>query len=108
MAKKKSDPRPFGLRYLIRRDPIITKTEGGLSLPENTASKRAQGTILSVGTGDYVGEHFMTPRLEVGSRVLFSDWAGVEVSVPEFETGQDQGSGASLVLVDEKDIQLVL
>ena len=87
--------RPLHDRVLVRRVEAEAKTAGGIILPETAQEKPSEGEIVAVGTG-YVNDNGDTRALAVkeGDKVIFSKWAGTEVSV----------DGEDLMVMKESDI----
>lgn len=87
--------RPLHDRVLVRRVEADAKTAGGIILPETAQEKPAEGEIIAVGTG-YVNDNGESRPLAVkeGDRVIFSKWAGNEVTV----------DGEELMVMKESDI----
>lgn len=87
--------RPLHDRVLVRRAKPETKTAGGIILPETAQDKPEQGDIVAIGTG-YVSETGDVRPLAVkeGDTVIFSKWAGTEVTL----------DGEELMVMKESDI----
>ena len=82
MAKKGLGIKPLGDRVVIERLEAEQKTKGGIVLPDSAKEKPKQGKVVAVGPGKALdsGE---TQKLEVkvGDTVIFSSYAGSEVTV---------------------------
>lgn len=68
---------------LIKPDASITKTEGGLIIPEVARLPNEWGEIVAAGTG-YYHEHtgeLVQMRVKVGDRAHYSRWGGYSVEV---------------------------
>ena len=87
--------RPLHDRVVVRRAEAETKTAGGIIIPGTAEEKPAEGEILAVGTG-YVNDNGEIRALDVktGDRIIFSKWAGTEVTI----------DGEELMVMQEKDI----
>ncbi|HCQ70651.1 MAG: co-chaperone GroES [Alphaproteobacteria bacterium] len=87
--------RPLHDRVLVRRVEAEAKTAGGIILPETAQEKPSEGQIVAVGTG-YINDNGETRALAVkeGDKVIFSKWAGTEVTV----------DGEDLMVMKESDI----
>ncbi len=87
--------RPLHDRVLVRRVEAESKTAGGILLPETAQEKPAEGQIVAVGTG-YINDNGETRPLAVkeGDKVVFSKWAGTEVTV----------DGEDLMVMKESDL----
>ncbi len=87
--------RPLHDRVLVRRIEAEAKTAGGIILPETAQEKPSEGEIVAVGTG-YINDNGDARALAVseGDKVIFSKWAGTEVTV----------DGEELMVMKESDI----
>jgi chaperonin GroES len=90
---------PLGDKVVVQRVKAEEKTAGGIVLPDTAKEKPQQGKVLSVGDGRLL-ESGKRSRLQVseGDRVIFSNWAGNEVSV----------DGETLMVMSEDDILAVI
>ena len=90
---------PLGDKVVVQRVKAEERTGGGIVLPDTAKEKPQQGKVLSVGDGRLL-ESGKRSRLEVreGDRVIFSNWAGNEVSV----------DGEALIVMSEDDILAVI
>lgn len=94
MSKTGKYGRPLAPRVLIRRDVEKEVTDGGLILPADSREVPLSGEVVETHN-DSVG---LTPEVRVGQRVLFSKYAGSEVTM----------GGETLLILREEDIMLVL
>ncbi|MFP4098189.1 MAG: co-chaperone GroES [Alphaproteobacteria bacterium] len=87
--------RPLHDRVLVRRAEAETKTQGGIIIPGTAEEKPSEGEIIAVGNG-YVNDNGDVRALDVkkGDRVIFSKWAGTEVTI----------DGEELMVMKESDI----
>lgn len=94
MAKKTSF-RPLHDRVLVRKAEAAEKTAGGIIIPDTAQEKPMEGEIVAVGTG-YVNDNGEKRPLDVqnGDRVIYSKWAGTEVTI----------DGEELMVMKESDI----
>lgn len=92
---KKTNFRPLHDRVLVRRLEKGDKTAGGIIIPDTAKEKPMEGEILAVG-GGYVNDNGTTRPLDVkkGDKVIFSKWAGTEVTI----------DGEELMVMKESDI----
>lgn len=95
MAKKKVHFRPLHDRVLVRRIEADQKTAGGIIIPDTAAEKPMEGEIVAAGKG-HVNDNGETRPLDVkaGDKVIFSKWAGTEVTI----------EGEELMVMKESDI----
>ena len=93
MAKVKF--RPLHDRVLVRLVEAETKTAGGIIIPDSATEKPMEGEIVAVGTG-HINDNGEVRPLDVkaGDKVIFSKWAGTEVSV----------DGEELMVMKESDL----
>lgn len=87
--------RPLHDRVLVRRAEPETKTAGGIIIPGTAEEKPAEGEIIATGSG-HVNDNGDVRPLDVqkGDKVIFSKWAGTEVTV----------DGEELMVMKESDI----
>ncbi len=87
--------RPLHDRVLVRRAEAETKTAGGIIIPGTAEEKPSEGEIVAVGSG-YVNDNGDVRALDVkeGDTVIFSKWAGTEVTI----------DGEDLMVMKESDI----
>jgi chaperonin GroES len=91
--------RPLHDRVLVRRLEQSEKTAGGIIIPDSAKEKPAEGEIVAVGSG-VRDEHGKLNPLDVkaGDIVLFSKWAGTEVTI----------DGEELLVMKESDVMGIL
>lgn len=99
MAKKASNPSvklvPLGDRIVLKREDASTTTAGGIVLPDTAKDKPQKGTVISVGDGHVTKDGKKLPlTLKTGDRVIFSSYAGDEITI-----GDDE-----LLLLRESDV----
>lgn len=87
--------RPLHDRVLLRRIEQEAKTAGGIIIPDTVQEKPMEGEIVAVGTG-HVNDNGDVRPLDVkaGDRVIFSKWAGTEVTI----------DGEELMVMKESDL----
>ena len=89
MAKKSSNGMkivPLYDRVVLKRQEAEGKTAGGIVLPDTAKDKPQKGTVVSVGDGHVTKDGKRHPlTLKVGDRVIFSSYAGDEITVGEDE-----------------------
>ena len=87
--------RPLHDRVLVRRAEAETKTAGGIIIPGTAEEKPSEGEIVAVGNG-YVNDNGDVRALDVkaGDKVIFSKWAGTEVTI----------DGEELMVMKESDV----
>lgn len=91
--------RPLHDRVLIRRLEQDAKTAGGIIIPDSAQEKPMEGEVLSVGTGHINDNGDVRPLdVKTGDRVLFTKWAGTEITM----------DGEELLVMKESDIMGVV
>ncbi|NBX66802.1 MAG: co-chaperone GroES [Proteobacteria bacterium] len=74
--------RPLHDRVLLRRIEQQEKTAGGIIIPDSVKEKPMEGEIVAVGSGNRDDSGKVVPLdVKAGDRVLFSKWAGTEVTI---------------------------
>lgn len=74
--------RPLQDRILVKRLDGEDKTKGGIIIPDSAKEKPQEGKVIAVGKGK-VDDEGKTHALDVkkGDKILFSKYAGTEVSI---------------------------
>lgn len=74
--------RPLNDRLLVKRLEEVTRTAGGIIIPDSAKEKPAEGEVIAVGPGklNEKGDR-MALQVAVGDRVLFSKYGGTEVKL---------------------------
>jgi len=87
--------RPLHDRVLVRRAEAETKTAGGIIIPGTAEKKPTKGEVIAVGNG-HVNDNGDVRALDVkaGDEVLYSEWAGTEITI----------DGEELMVMKESDI----
>ena len=96
-TKSKSATRlvPLGDRVVLRRAESESNTAGGIVLPDTARDKPQKGEVIAIGDGHVKNDgKRVALTVKEGDRVIFSSYAGEEVSV-----GDDE-----FVLLRESDI----
>ncbi|XP_017956695.1 10 kDa heat shock protein, mitochondrial isoform X2 [Drosophila navojoa] len=85
-------------RILIQRAEAVTKTKGGIVLPEKSVGKVLEGTVIAVGPGtrNTTGSHIPIGVKE-GDRVLLPEFGGTKVQL-------DSDDKKEMFLFRESDI----
>jgi chaperonin GroES len=90
---------PLADRVIVKRLEAETKTKGGIVLPDSAKEKPKRGKILAVGAGKRLDSgELVKPAVKVGDEVLFSSFAGTEVTV----------DGEELLIMTQDDILAVV
>ncbi|KAF7994732.1 hypothetical protein HCN44_004204 [Aphidius gifuensis] len=71
-------------RVLVQRAEAITKTKGGIIIPENAQAKVLKATVIATGPGarNQQGEH-VPLSVKVGDTVLLPEYGGTKVNLEE-------------------------
>lgn len=71
-------------RVLVRRADAITKTAGGIVIPDKARDKVLHGEVVAVGPGARKENGDFIPVLvKVGDKVLLPEYGGTKVNVEE-------------------------
>lgn len=85
--------KPLGDKVIVKRVEAETKTKGGIVLPDTAKEKPKRGKVLAVGEGRRTDKgELVKPSVKVGDEVLFTSFAGTEVTEDDDELlimGQD-------------------
>ena len=73
--------RPLYDRILVKRLEDLTKTAGGLFLPDSATEKPSEGVVLAVGEGKLTDEGLRPLVLKVGDRIAFGKYSGTEIKI---------------------------
>lgn len=77
---------PLNDKIVVERLTADDKTSGGIILPDTAKEKPKQGKILAVGEGKPLENGKRADfQVKVGDRVLFTSYAGTEVTVDNKE-----------------------
>lgn len=73
---------PLGGGILVKRLEAEEKTAGGIVVPDTAKEKPKEGKVISLGTGavNEAGEK-QDFQVKTGDKILFSSYAGTEVTV---------------------------
>ena len=73
---------PLNDKIVVQRLEAEDRTAGGIILPDNAKEKPKQGKVLSVGDGKLLDTGKRAAfQVKVGDKVLFTSYAGSEVTV---------------------------
>ena len=86
---------PLGENIVVKRIEAEETTAGGIVLPDAAREKPSEGRVLSVGDGRLLKDGTRAKsQISDGDRVIFSSYAGNEVSI----------DGEELLIMAEGDI----
>jgi chaperonin GroES len=73
---------PLNDKIVVERVEAEDKTAGGIILPDTAKEKPKQGKVISLGDGKLLDDGKRAAfQVKTGDRVLFSSYAGNEVTV---------------------------
>ncbi len=74
--------RPLQDRVLVKRVESLTRSVGGIIIPDTAKEKPLEGVVIAVGPGKY-NENGDRVALDVaeGDRILFGKYAGTEIKI---------------------------
>ena len=74
--------RPLHDRVVIKRLEELTKTSGGIIIPDTAKEKPSEGIVEAVGTGTVTEDGKVLPMsVKAGDKVLFGKWSGTEIKI---------------------------
>jgi chaperonin GroES len=74
--------RPLQDRILIKRIDEEETTKGGIIIPDTAKEKPSEGKVIAAGKGKIREDGTVQPLdLKKGDRILFSKYAGTEVTI---------------------------
>jgi chaperonin GroES len=90
---------PLNDKLVVQRLEAEEKTAGGIVLPDTAREKPKQGRVLSVGDGKLLESGKRAAfQVKEGDRVLFTSYAGNEVTI----------DGKEYLIMSEDDILAVV
>ena len=74
--------RPLGDRVLVSRTEAMSKTPGGIIIPDNAKDAPNHGVVMAVGEGKMLPDGTIKPiGVKPKDKVLFGKYAGTEVEI---------------------------
>jgi len=89
---------PLNDKILVKRVEAEEKTAGGIVLPDTAKEKPREGIVTALGRGRFHGGQWHDFQVKVKDRVLFSSYAGTEVTI----------DGDDYLILTEEDILGIL
>jgi chaperonin GroES len=90
---------PLGDKILVKRLEAVEKTKGGIVLPDTAKEKPKEGRVIAVGDGKLLDDGTRAKSsLKKGDRILFSAYAGSEVTL----------EGDEYLIMGEDDVLAVI
>ncbi|CAH1117960.1 unnamed protein product [Phaedon cochleariae] len=75
---------PLFDRVLIKKFEAVTKSKGGIVIPEKAQGKVLKGTVVAVGPGSRLQDGSFAPlTVKVGENVLLPEYGGTKVELEE-------------------------
>ena len=91
--------KPLHDRVLVRRVEELTKTSGGIIIPDTAKEKPLEGIVEAVGTGKIAPDgKVIALTVKEGDKVLFGKYAGTEIKL----------EGESFLMIREEDLLGIL
>ena len=76
--------KPLLNRVLVKKAEPISKSKGGILLPESKAEQLNYGTVIDVGPGVHdENGNFREWFVKVGDTVLLPDYSGVKITMAD-------------------------
>merc|ERR1712025_1449660 len=73
---------PMFARILVQRADAITKTKGGIIIPEKAQGKVLEGTVIAAGPGARNEKGDTVPMsIQVGDQVLLPEYGGTKIEI---------------------------
>ena len=91
--------KPLYDRVLVRRVDEVTKTSGGIIIPDTAKEKPSEGIVEAIGTGRITPDgKTLSMTVKVGDKVLFGKYAGTEIKL----------NGEARLMIREEDILAIV
>ena len=90
--------KPLGDRVVLKQLIAEETTKSGIVLPGQTKEKPQQAEVVAVGPGVFVEGKLVEMQVKIGDQVIYSKYAGTEVTVED----------AEYIIVKESDILAIL
>lgn len=95
MAKGTHDLTPLDDRVLVAVNARLTKTAGGIFIPDTVETQHTRGTVIAVGRGRRNKKGYVRPMdVKVGDEVLYAEFAGTPITI----------DSKSLLLIKEEEL----
>ena len=73
--------RPLHDRVIVQRLDSEETTKGGIIIPDTAKEKPQEGKVVAVGDGKIVDGKKQDMNVKSGDKILFSKYAGTEVTI---------------------------
>jgi chaperonin GroES len=85
-------------RIAVERIEALSKTAGGIIIPETSKEKPSEGIVVAVGSGNRSKSGEIIPLdVKVGDRVIFTKWDGSEETI----------DGKDIVIMKETNVKAI-
>ena len=74
---------PLNDRVVVTRFEEKEVIKNGIVVPDNAKEKPAEGLVIAVGSGKVVNGEFVKLDVQVGDRVAFGKYSGVEMEIDD-------------------------
>ena len=89
---------PLGDRVVLKQLEAEETTKSGIVLPGQAQEKPQQAEVIAVGPGGVVEGKEVKMEVEVGNKVIYSKYAGIEVKL----------DGEEYIIVKQNDILAIV
>lgn len=91
--------RPLHDRLIVKREAEVSKSAGGIVIPDNAHEKPTFGKVVAVGKGKVLDNgQSRAPDVKSGDKILFGKYSGTEVKV----------DGEELLVMREEDVMAIV
>ena len=90
--------KPLGDRVVVQQLEAIETTKSGIILTGNAKEKPQEALVVAVGPGGYIDGNEVEMEVEVGEKVVYSNYAGTEYKL----------EGETYIILKQSDILAVL
>ena len=77
--------RPLGDRVVLKALEAEETTASGIVLPSQAKEKPQAAEVIAVGPGKEVDGKIVKPQIEIGSKVVYTVYAGTEIKLGDEE-----------------------
>ena len=77
--------RPLGDRVVLKHLEAEETTASGIVLPSQAKEKPQAAEVIAVGPGKEVDGKIVKPQIEIGSKVVYTVYAGTEIKLGDEE-----------------------
>lgn len=90
---------PLGDRVVVKALESLSKTKGGIVLPDTAKEKPQEGEIVAVGKGRLLESGEVKPlEVKVGDKVLYGKYSGTEITL----------DGQEYLILREEDVLAII